>query len=168
MWGVNEWRRRAFRYRNALPHHALSRCMCHAILNVPQPSHGRPVDRCGATPFTLLGLPSRPFWCCALTCMSNMATGPNSSGGRADRSAWQLDRWHVLAISLISYSGLGIGDSFGLYSASVKQTVRSCVRPSFCCCNSCRTLVICCGDPGGVAGGGDFQGTLVDFIVIGD
>ena len=27
-----------------------------------------------------------------------------------------LDRWAVLALSLLSYSGLGFGDTFGLYS----------------------------------------------------
>lgn len=44
----------------------------------------------------------------------------NDGGGQT--TGFRLDRWHIFAITLISYSGLGIGDSFGLYSATVKET----------------------------------------------
>lgn len=36
------------------------------------------------------------------------------------RTPW-LDRWRVLGLSLVAYSGLGFGDTFGLYSQATKE-----------------------------------------------
>ena len=47
--------------------------------------------------------------------------GRGGGGGCARPGFLRLGRWGVLAFSLVSYSGLGFGDTFGLYSQAVKD-----------------------------------------------
>ena len=56
-----------------------------------------------------------------------------------------FSRWGVLAFSLVSYSGLGFGDTFGLYSQAVKNNfncTQVCAR-AFCVCVFSVSCVLC-------------------------